>query len=183
MERAITLYTVDDIFALPEGQRAELIDGIMYDMGTPSTVHQQIVAELTVDFGNYIRSHKGKCRYFQAPFSVFLNEDEYTYVEPDFSVICDLDKLDDKGCHGAPDFIAEVVSPSSSKMDRWIKLLKYRAAGVREYWIIDPKLRTVGVYKFAEKEEDEDVNMYGFDEAVPVGIYEDLEIRLGDYIE
>lgn len=183
MDTAVKLHTVDEILALPEGQRAELIDGIIYDMGTPNSIHQKILSRLTLVFGNYISSHNGKCEYFQAPFSVFLNKDSYTYVEPDFSVICDTDKIDDRGCNGAPDFIAEVISLSSSKMDRLIKLFKYRSSGVREYWIIDPKFRTITVYHFAENEEDEDVNVYSFDEEVPVGIYGDLVIRLADYIE
>ena len=73
-----------------------------------------------------------------APFAVFLNADDADYLEPDISVIGDLSKLDENGCHGAPDWIIEIVSPSSEPRDHIKKLLKYGTAGVREYWIVDP---------------------------------------------
>ena len=72
------------------------------------------------------------------PFAVFLNKDTQNYVEPDISVICDVDKIDHKGCNGAPDFIIEIASPSSQRMDYLTNFLKYRSAGVREYWIVKP---------------------------------------------
>ena len=94
------------------------------------------------------------------------------YVEPDVSVICDKDKLDERGCNGAPDWIIEVISPSSKRMDRSIKLFKYRSAGVREYWMIDPNKNTVTVYFF----EEDFVEDYTLSDMVPAHIYEDLEI-------
>ena len=103
-----------------------------------------------------------------------MNNDELNYVEPDISVVCDPSKLDDKGCHGAPDWIIEVVSPSSKRMDYFIKLFKYRTAGVREYWIVDPDKHMTMVYEF-EKDKAEP---YNFDENVPVGIFEDFYIKL-----
>ena len=75
---------------------------------------------------------------YPAPFAVFLNQDDKTYVEPDVTVVCDADRLDDKGCNGAPDWIVEIVSPGSYRMDYLIKLFKYRTAGVKEYWIVNP---------------------------------------------
>lgn len=70
-----------------------------------------------------------------APFAVFLNENNKNYVEPDINVICDKNKLSDRGCEGAPDWVIEIVSPGSRRMDYAIKLFKYRSAGVQEYWI------------------------------------------------
>ena len=102
------LYTIDDIYALPDGERAELIDGALYMMSPPGTTHQRIVSFLNRTIGNYIQEQNGDCEVFPAPFAVFLNNDEHTYVEPDISVICDKSKLDEKGCNGAPDWVIAV---------------------------------------------------------------------------
>lgn len=165
-------YTIDDIYALPEGKRAELIDGQMYMMATPSTKHQRLVKEFTYQIENYIRGKNGDCEVLPAPFAVFLNADNKTYVEPDISVICDKDKLNDKGCNGAPDWIIEIVSPTSSRMDYVIKLFKYRSAGVKEYWIVDFDKNRISVWNL----ENEDMFEYTFSDIVKAGIYEDLEI-------
>ena len=140
-------YTTDYMYALPEGQRAELINGIVYDMAPPSRLHQEIVMNLSAEIRDYIKINHGSCKVYPAPFAVFLNKDNKTYVEPDISVICDKSKLDDRGCNGAPDWIIEVVSPGTKRMDYGIKLFQYRTAGVREYWIVNPLNRTVNVYE------------------------------------
>ena len=117
-------------------------------MAPPSRLHQKISTRLVSVIDRYISDNNGKCEVYSAPFAVFLNKDDKTYVEPDVSVICDSNKLDDKGCSGAPDWIIEVVSPSSQRMDYMTKLFKYRTAGVREYWIINPMTETVQIYLF-----------------------------------
>ena len=109
-------------------------------------------------------------------FAVYLDEKTNTYVEPDVSVICDPDKLDDRGCKGAPDWIIEIVSPASRRMDYYTKLFKYRTAGVREYWIVDPVKKLVMVYDF----ENEDTEQYTFQDSIKVGIYEDLRIDFAE---
>lgn len=174
-----TKYTMKDIYALPDGQRAELIDGQMYMMAPPNTRHQRPVSELTITIGNYIRSKAGNCIIFPAPFAVFLNKDDLNYVEPDLSVICDKEKIDEKGCNGAPDWIIEVVSPGTSRMDYGIKLFKYWTAGVREYWIINPKTRTVTLFDF---ENETRSNQYSFDDTIPVCIYDDLKINIAELL-
>lgn len=168
------LYTIDDIYALPDGERAELVDGQIYYMAPPSRTHQKISAFLLKEIGNYIDSKDGGCEVYAAPFAVFLNQDEFNYVEPDISVICDTSKLDEKGCHGAPDWIIEIVSAGNKMIDYFTKLFKYQGAGVREYWIADPVKEKVIVYNF-EKETIED---YSFSDTVPVGIYEDFSVDL-----
>lgn len=173
-------YTIDDIYALPEGQRAELIDGQLYNMAPPNTRHQMLVSGLTITIGNYIRSKNGKCKVFPAPFAVFLNEDDRNYVEPDISIICDKDKLNDKGCKGAPDWIIEIVSPSTERVDYGIKLFKYRSAGVREYWIVNPRTNIVNVFDFENEKES---CQYSFEDETPVCIYDGLRIRLSDFTE
>ena len=111
---------------------------------------------------------------FPAPFAVFLNEDDTNYVEPDISVICDKNKISDKGCHGAPDWIVEIVSPGSKRIDYLIKLFKYRNADIKEYWIVDENKNRITVYNFVHDTIEE----YTFGEDVPVGIYEGFSIRI-----
>lgn len=171
------IYTLDDIYALPDGQRAELIDGRMYMMVPPTTSHQRIPYAIARKISDHIDKTKDSCEVFLAPFAVFLNQDEKNYVEPDISVICDKSKLDEKGCHGAPDWIIEVTSPSNPQNDYGVKLFKYRTAGVREYWIVNPQKKSVMVY---DLEKEEKSNQYNFEDSVPVCICEDLYIRVSD---
>lgn len=174
------IYTIEDIYNLPDGQRAELIDGQMYMMAPPRTMHQRISGALHATIYQYIRSQKGACEIFAAPFAVFLNQDDRNYVEPDISVICDRNKLSEYGCDGAPDWVIEITSPSDPQRDYDIKLFKYRAAGVREYWIVNPLTRTVNVYDF---EHGNGTNQYVFDNDIPVCIYEDLSICISRLLQ
>ncbi|MBD5537665.1 MAG: Uma2 family endonuclease [Lachnospiraceae bacterium] len=168
------IYTVDDIYALPEGERAELIDGKIYYMAPPSRAHQDIIFSLSRKIADYIDSKNGGCKVYLAPFAVFLNEDDKNYVEPDISIICNPNKLNDKGCVGAPDWIIEIVSPSSKQTDYYKKLFKYRTAGVREYWVADPDRKIVTVYNFQHDTMEE----YPFGEEVPAGIYEGFSVKV-----
>lgn len=173
-------HTIDFIYSLPEGQRAELIDGVIYDMAPPNTMHQRLVMNLSSEIRSYIKKNNGSCEVFPAPFAVFLNADDRNYVEPDISVICDKDKLNEKGCNGAPDWIIEVISPSTKRKDYGIKLFKYRTAGVREYWIVNPLTNTVNVY---DLEKDEQSDQYSFDEDIRVCIYDDLTINISELLK
>lgn len=167
-------YMVEDIYALPDGERAELMDGNIYYMAPTSRKHQDILFSLSRKIADYIDSKNGGCKIYLAPLAVFLNADDKTYVVPDISVICDSSKLNDKGCVGAPDWIIEIVSPSSRKMDCYKKLFKYHAAGVRNYWIVDPDKRIVTVYDF----EHDNMEEYSFGDDVPVGIYEGFFLNI-----
>ena len=172
------IYTTEDIYNLPEGTRAELIDGQIYYMAPPSRKHQRIAGKLFAAISHYIESNDGTCEPYIAPFAVFLDENNKNYVEPDISVICDKNKLNDKGCIGAPDWLIEIVSPSSRRMDYYIKLFKYRAAGVREYWIVDPDKNRIMVYNF----DNEDTSDYTFSDIVKAGIYEDFSIDFSPFV-
>ncbi len=172
-------YTIDDIYALPDGQRAELIDGQMYMMAPPKTIHQRISGALHATIYQYIKAQKGPCEVFAAPFAVFLSKDNKNYVEPDISVICDKDKIDDRGCNGAPDWIIEITSPSDPHRDYGIKLFKYRTAGVREYWIVNPLTQIVTVY---DLENEVGTNQYTFSDSIPACIYDDLSIQISNLI-
>ena len=173
-------YTTDYIYSLPEGQRAELINGTIYNMAPPNRLHQDIVMNLSAEIRDYIKRNNGSCKVYPAPFAVFLNNDNQTYVEPDISVICDKSKLDDRGCNGAPDWIIEVVSQSTKRMDYGIKLFKYRTAGVREYWIVNPLNQTVNVYDLLTNEL---TDQYDFNDNIPVCIYKDLTINFTNLLE
>ncbi|MDE7311203.1 MAG: Uma2 family endonuclease [Eubacterium sp.] len=168
------LYTIDDIYALPDGKRAELIDGQIFYMAPPSTKHQRIVSFLHLEIGNHIRSNGGACEVFPAPFAVFLYADDSKYLEPDLSVICDKSKLDEHGCKGAPDWVIEIVSPGSRAMDYYTKLSLYREAGVREYWIVDPIKQTILVY---DMEHAAAPAIYFFSDTIKANIYDNLEIN------
>lgn len=157
--------TIDDIYALPEGGRAELINGRIHSIERPSTTHQILLFNLSLTIGNFIKINYSDCRVALAPFAVFLNQD--TYMEPDLSVICDKSKLDEKGCHGAPDWIIEIVSTSSKRMDYGIKQFKYRNAGVREYWGVDISQKNVTVFDF----ENDNLCEYDFNRKIPVAIF------------
>lgn len=171
-------YTVNDIYTLPEGERAELIDGKLYMMTPPSRIHQKLVMELSATIRGYIKENGGLCEVYPAPFAVFLNEENY--VEPDISVICDKNKLTDRGCSGAPDWIIEIISPSSTRMDYFVKLFKYRSAGVREYWIVNPMKKTVQTYWF---ENEEDSDQYIFSDRINSQIYTDFSICISELLD
>ncbi len=170
------VYTIQDIEALPEGERAELIDGKIYRMASPTLTHQDVLSWLNMRIRMYIMEKKGICKVLPAPFAVYIKNDEHNYVEPDVSVICDPNKLDEKGCHGAPDWVIEIVSSSSKAMDYIRKCSLYEKAGVREYWIVDPKEKTITVYDF----EKGTSRQYAFSDQVKAGIYEDLFIDFAE---
>lgn len=171
-------YTIEDYYALPDDKRVELIDGVFYDMAAPSPVHQRIGGEMYRQIANFIFENKGKCIPFMSPVDVRLDCDDKTMVQPDVVILCDRDKLMKWGIMGAPDFVVEVLSPSTRRKDCIKKLDKYAEAGVREYWMVDPDKRKVIVYEF-EKESYPVV--YGMDGEIPVGIYEgklSIDMRL-----
>lgn len=171
-------YTVEDYRALPEDQRVELIDGYFYDMAAPTFLHQTIGGEIHRQIANYIRERGGSCWPLIAPVDIQLDCDERTMVQPDVAILCQNDKIEEWGVYGAPDFVLEVISPSTRRKDYTKKLSKYMAAGVREYWILDPYQQKLIVYFF---ESEVCPVIYGLNEPVAVGIYDgDLEIDFSD---
>ena len=148
-------------------------------MAPPNTRHQVIVGELYATIRNYIKGKDGSCKPYVSPFAVFLNEDNKNYIEPDLTVVCSPDKVDERGCHGAPDWVIEVISPATQSKDYGIKLFKYRMSGVREYWIINPMKGIVNIYDF---ENESGTGLYSFDDEIPVCIYPDLSIKISDLL-
>ena len=160
-------HTVDDYYAMPDDQRMELIDGVFYDMGAPRVIHQIVIGELYLQLKLCEKAHGGECRVLLSPCDVQLDCDQSTMVQPDLLVVCDRSRIREKVCWGAPDLVIEVLSPSSRSHDCVLKLRKYKNAGVREYWIVDPEHLLVIVYEF---EPEERIRIYTFDDTVPVGI-------------
>ncbi|MDP4145456.1 MAG: Uma2 family endonuclease [Bacillota bacterium] len=178
-------YTYKDYINWPTEDRWEIIDGVPFNMSpAPTRKHQKISGELFASIHNYLRGKT--CEVYSAPFDVRLNinnesDDDITnIVQPDISVICDSSKLDDKGCKGSPDFIIEIVSPSTLKKDLKEKFYLYEKAGVKEYWIVYPDEKTIVSYTLNENDKFGRPEVYSEEDNIKVGIFESLEINLND---
>ncbi len=183
-------YTHADYYSWRDDARRELIDGFISILSSsPGTLHQSILISLAVEISMYLK--KKKSHVFMAPFDIRLSQNGekdddkiYTVVQPDICVIIDSSKLDERGCLGAPDFIAEIVSPSNSKHDVETKFQLYQKHGVREYWIVFPNDKSISVFMLSESRKYEMVGMYAGDSKVPVNIINgDLLIDLTDIFE
>ena len=174
-------YTLDDFEKIPEEFHVELIDGVFYDMCAPTVTHQMIASFIHNKLFNHISRKKGLCLTFTAPIGVQLDCDDKTVMIPDVIIVCDRSKVIRRFIYGAPDFVLEILSPSTRRRDLSLKLHKYLNAGVREYWIIDPDKKKVMVY---DLEGDEFPTIYGFDATVPVKILNnECEIDLQEMYE
>ena len=162
------LYTIDDYYALPEDQRAELIDGVFYEMGAPALMHQFILGELYILFRACADEHDMPCDVYLSPCDVRLDRDNYTMVQPDLLVICGEYDAGAIRYEGPPDLVVEILSPSTRMKDMTLKLYKYQRAGVREYWIVDPVHKAVTVHLFDT--DDYNPEKYSFDDQIPIGI-------------
>ena len=174
-------YSYADLMDWHNSARYELYDGQPVALVTPSDVHQEISIELATQLHTYLRGKK--CKVYTAPFDVRIFEEEGdspddvdTVLQPDLLVVCDQNKVDRHGVHGAPDLVIEVLSPSTAQYDRLIKFNLYQRAGVREYWIVDPETRMASVHTL--KDGYYFAAAYGEDAAVPVGILDDCTIDL-----
>ena len=182
-------FNYNDYLHWPDDVRAEIIYGVAYMMGQPSTSHQRVSMQLSLILASFL---KGKtCQVFAAPFGVrlFPKEDKTddTVVEPDIVVICDSSKIDDQGCNGAPDLVIEILSPSTRRKDRTLKRDLYQKAGVREYWIMSPDEKEIEVHLFETKtiknygkNEQETPEDSKLPEIAPVSVLPGLEIDVND---
>lgn len=172
-------YTAEEFFqVIPETvEHYELWDGEIVALAAPNVMHQSIVGNLFFEIKSFINKNKGGCKPFVSPFDVKL--DDGVVVQPDVLVICNPNKLDDKRCNGAPDFVVEVVS-SDRNSDYSVKLEYYKKYGVREYWIIDPREDRTVVYVF-DNGRVTDLNIYTFDQPIPINIFGGaLEITINE---
>lgn len=162
-------YTVEDYLALPPEPRVELIDGRFYPMEAPSGIHQKVLFHLWKALDTCAEEHGLSCEVQGAPFDVQLFNDPYTVVQPDVMVFCSHPEEALKTrAHSAPDFIAEILSPSTAFRDRTQKLCRYRDAGVKEVWLVSPAQGKILVYRFFEGSEEP--REYTFYDSVPLGI-------------
>ena len=159
-------YTLEDYYALPDDVRVELIDGVLYDMSSPLQIHQAILGRLYYEFVSCVDRHP-ECELFLAPSDVRLDNDNRTILQPDLFIVCNRTDRDFRRLNGAPDFVCEILSPSSRSHDMVLKYNKYKNAGVREYWIIDPERLMVIV---CDLENDAPQKRYSFHDEIPVGI-------------
>lgn len=174
-------YTYADYLTWDESERWEIIEGTPYMQATPSRAHQKILMELSRQISNYLIDKS--CEVYPAPFCVRLDlekseKDIKNVVEPDISIICDTSKLDERGCKGSPEMIIEILSPSTVKLDRVIKLNKYEKAGVKEYWIVEPDQKLVNVFLLEPSGRYGRVGMYTDEDRIKISIFSELEIDL-----
>ncbi|NOX46167.1 MAG: Uma2 family endonuclease [Chlorobi bacterium] len=179
-------YTYADYLTWLDDKRRELINGFVHLMTpAPDRKHQQISIHLSTELNLFLRNNEA-CQVYSAPFDVRLpkknkaNDDDkiYTVVQPDICIICDLSKLDDRGCIGAPDLIVEILSPSTSKKDLVDKFKVYEEAGVKEYWTVNPNDENINVFVLDKKGKYQLSGMYAGDMKIIVSIFDGLEINL-----
>ena len=174
-----TTYTYSDYLSWDD-EFCELVDGMMVASPSPVTSHQRVCRNLFVRLDRFLEGKPGEV--FFAPYSVRLDPrkdlSDRTVLVPDIIVVLDPEKIDERGCNGAPDFVAEVLSPSNINHDRVVKFDKYLRGGVREYWIIDPSARTV---QACVLENDEyKITVYGESASVPVKVLPGCVIPLAE---
>lgn len=181
------IYAYKDYLTYDENERIEIIGGQIYNMSpAPSRIHQQLISDISYELQHYIRSNKGTCKVYVAPFDVILkNEDEEVensknVVQPDISVICDKSKLTDKGCTGSPDMIIEVVSPYNPSNDFVRKLNLYQEFKVKEYWIVNPIDKRILVYVLSDNGYNAPIH-YTFNDVVKVNIFNNLNIDFSSF--
>lgn len=179
-------YSYADYLNWTDERRYEIINGVVYDMNAPSRLHQEYVVEFVTVLHTYFRNKS--CKVYVAPFDVRLpqkskrNKDIYNVVQPDISIVCDEEKLDEKGCIGAPDMIIEVISPGTSSRDNILKRALYEETGVKEFWLLHPIDQILTVYQL-EKKGYGKPEIYDAYAKVSPGIFPDLEIDLKSIIQ
>ena len=157
-------YTAEDYYALPDDQRCELIDGVIYDLASPTAVHQTVAFEICLQLNAYVNKCGGKCLVLAAPLDIKL--EKRTVVQPDVMVFCEKEGRKNRRL---PDLAIEVTSPSTRSRDYILKLSKYMASGMSEYWVVDLKKEQITVYLFGEELE---TVRYGLYDKIPVSIWD-----------
>lgn len=169
------LFTYSHYLSWPDEERWELIEGIPFDMSpAPTPYHQEILGNLFFQIKKNMK--EGKCKLYQAPLDVRLpekgmrDEDTLSVVQPDILLVCDPEKIDDRGCKGAPDFIVEILSPSTAKKDMTFKLHLYEKHEVPEYWVVQPETQMVMVYKLNKQNRYDRAETFFKDDVISLTI-------------
>ena len=180
-------YTYADYLTWLDDKARELINGIIKMLPAPRPKHADVSFNITWHLGAILKKNKGKCKVYTAPFDVRFprnGETEYgkidTVVQPDICVICDLSKIDERGCCGAPDMIVEILSPSTARKDMTEKFVLYEEAGVSEYWIVHPDSKAVTVFLRQNDGKYDAGTVYELEGKVPVHVFDDQTIDLDD---
>ena len=172
------LGNLSEIEALRQSGRAELIDGLLYALPAPERQHQELVAKLLIQLAGYLCENKLSGNLLLSPFGVYLSgENGKDYLEPDLFYVRDSEKLTEKGCVGAPDWLLEIASPATKFRDLTIKPYKYRTAGVQECWIIDLETKVTVTYQFGEAEE---MQVFRFGEPVLSRFFPGFTVRFAE---
>ena len=201
MELALDLtkqYTYADYLTWLDDKSRELINGFIHMMSAPLRIHAEVSYNILLNLGAILKQNKGKCKVYPAPFDVrFPKNGEtaddkiYTVVQPDICVVCDLSKLDKRGCCGAPDMIVEVLSPSTNKRDFNDKFNLYEEHGVKEYWIVNPDSKNINVFILQENGKYDVGTIYeleerlesGVDTKMPIHIFDNYKVDLKDIFD
>mgnify|MGYP000843750515 FL=1 len=174
------IYSYADYLVWKIKERVELLKGKIFEMSAPSPIHQEISGNLQGALFVFLKN--SKCKLYTAPFDVrFPQKGEsqvYTVVQPDLCVVCDFEKIDSKGCVGAPDLVVEILSPGNSKKEMKSKFALYQEEGVREYWIVDPERELVFVYVAENKKFKPTIPIA--DDYVYSTIFPDFKIHTSD---
>jgi len=180
------IYSYADYLSWQLEERLELIEGKIFAMSpSPSRRHQEVSWQLSRVIANYF--HKKPCKAFAAPFDVRLIDNDksarnhqeiHTVVQPDICVICDLNKLDEQGCLGAPDWIIEILSKGNSKKEMKLKYTLYETAGVKEYWVVYPFESAILQFVLNTNNKYELTNTFTEDEIASSYLFPDLRISL-----
>ena len=181
-------YTYADYLTWVDDVRRELINGFIQIMSpAPRSIHAEVSYNISWHLGAILKKNQGKCKVYPAPFDVrFPKQDDTandkidTVVQPDICVVCDLSKIDENGCCGAPDMIVEVLSPSTGKKDMNEKFALYQQSGVKEYWIVYPKDKAINVFLLQENGKYDDGTVYEFKGKVPVYVFGNCPIDMDD---
>jgi len=180
-------YTYADYLTWFDDIRRELIDGFIKLFPAPRRIHAKVSYNISLHLGVFLLKNKGNCEVYSAPFDVRFpkngekeNNKIFTVVQPDICVVCDLSKLDERGCLGAPDMIVEILSPSTGKRDLHDKFLLYETHGVKEYWIVYPEAKAIHVFLLNEIGKYDDGKIYEFSDKVPVFVFNNYFISLED---
>lgn len=182
-------YTYADYLTWKFNERVELIKGWIYKMSpAPRRLHQEVEGNLHIELGIYFK--KSICKLYESPFDVRLiknkgqsDQEITTVVQPDICVICDLEKLDDKGCVGAPDLIIEILSPSTIKKDYYEKFNLYQENGVKEYWLVNPEGKSLQIFYLDHGGYQEHETFEEKEETITSKLFSELKIEMTDVFE
>ncbi len=181
-------YTYADYLTWLDDKRRELFEGFVNLMTAPIRKHQKISFKLTLRIGVFLENKK--CEVYVAPFDVRLPKNGetadnkiYTVVQPDIVVVCDSEKLDEKGCIGAPDLIVEILSPSTRKKDLKDKYFIYEKSGVKEYWVVYPNDESILKFILNSENKYEQKGIYVEGDTISPSMFPDLVLEVDDIFE